>query len=154
MEKAVIHTKNAEETQKIAKKFAESVKKISSDNAVVIALEGELGAGKTTFVQGFMQSFGITEHVVSPTFVVMKMYAVKKETRHLVHIDCYRLDSPQEILHLGFENILQDRDAVILIEWAEKIKELLPEDAIWIKFEYGGKPEERILQIKNEKIKV
>src|SRR3989344_5105152 len=114
MEKTVIHTKNAEETQKIAKKFAESVKKIRSDNAVVIALEGELGAGKTTFVQGFMQSFGITEHVLSPTFVVMKMYAVKKETRHIVHIDCYRLDSPQEILHLGFENILQDPDAVIL----------------------------------------
>lgn len=148
MPKRAVYTKSAIETQKIARELAEDVKKIRSDNAVVIALRGELGAGKTTFVQGFLQNFGIKEHVLSPTFVVMKMYAGEKGARHLVHIDCYRLDSPQEILHLGFENLLRDRDAVILIEWAEKIKTLLPEDAIWIDFEYGEKPEERSMKIK------
>lgn len=149
-----VTTGSPAETKKVAALVANSV-----CPPVVIALEGELGAGKTTFVQGFARGLGVKEKIQSPTFVLLKIYKInpalarksgvkKGVARHLVHIDCYRIDSPQDLLHLGFKNLLKDKDAIILIEWAERIKKLLPRDAIRIKFRHGKKPHERVIDFK------
>ncbi len=147
-------TKSVGATQKIAATQARLlIRHLGStrNEAIVIALEGELGTGKTTFAQGFTRAFGVAERVLSPTFVILKIYPLdlKRSTpRHLVHIDCYRLDSPKDILHLGLGTLLKDRDAVVLIEWADRIKKLIPKNAIWIKFKHGKSPRERIIEIR------
>lgn len=143
-----IFSKSAKETQKIASLLAKGLEKSRPRNsAIVIALKGNLGAGKTTFVQSFARTLGIKENVLSPTFVLLKTYKIKNvlNFKHLTHIDCYRIDSPDELEHLGFSKILKDPDAVILIEWAEKIKKILPKDALWLKFDHGAKPNERTI---------
>ncbi len=138
----VIRTRSARDTRKVAALLASSIKA-----PAVIALEGNLGSGKTTFVQGFAAALGVKENVLSPTFVLMRTYQLKrfKRFKHLIHVDCYRLDSPQDLLHLGFKSLLQDRDAIILIEWADRVRQLMPKDAFWIKFTHGKKPRERII---------
>lgn len=161
--RAVI-TKSSRETKRIAALLARSIKPPQ-----VIALEGNLGAGKTTFVQGFARALGIKEKIQSPTFVLMKIYSIyssslsrryrRKSSRlrsnnkiyrpqHLVHIDCYRLGSPRDLTHLGFKNLLKDKDAIIIVEWADKIKNLLPKRSLWIKFKHGRKSHERTISIK------
>ncbi len=153
-------TTSAKQTQKIASLLAEEVTRAPRsvwDGARVIALTGDLGTGKTTFTQGFAQALGIKENVLSPTFVLMKIYGLRpriknkskriKNTgqgfRHLVHIDCYRITSPKDLLHLGFKELLKDKDAIILIEWADRVKKILPRAALWIKFSHGGKSRQR-----------
>lgn len=156
---AVITTKNATETQRLARILAKELRPAA--RARVIALQGELGAGKTTFAQGFARALGVTERVVSPTFVIMKTYGLRprvkdknkrikddnKIFRRLVHIDCYRLRSSKDILHLGFKEILKDKDAIILIEWTDRIKKILTRDTIWITLTHGVKPHQRIIAI-------
>lgn len=129
--------------------MAEEVKKYSGKSALVLALEGNLGAGKTTFTQSFAKSLGIKEKISSPTFVLMKVYKLPSSSynlKYFVHIDCYRLDSAKDLQHLGFKDLLMDKDAVVVVEWADRIKKILPKDTIWIKFEHGEKPDERILK--------
>lgn len=147
---AVITTTSAKQTQKVATLLASQVRGIETTHALVLALNGELGAGKTTFVQGFSRALGIKDRITSPTFVLMKIYklAQKKFTfKHLVHIDCYRIDRSDELLHLGLDEILGDPDAIILIEWANRIKKILPSDAITLNFGHGKKPTERTIAI-------
>lgn len=137
-------TKGPEETKKTAWLLAKEVK-----GHAVIALEGKLGSGKTTFVQGFAKTLGIMEKVLSPTFVLIKIYQFKRgQLKHLVHIDCYRLRSPKDLLHLGFRDLLKDKDSVVIIEWADRIKKLIPRGALRIKFQHGKNPAERIIKIK------
>lgn len=153
----VIQTKSAQETQKVAKMLAEETLKTELDHAVVIALQGDLGAGKTTFTQGFARALGIKENVLSPTFVILKTYqlpktyqlSAKSSSKYLVHIDCYRFDSPEDLVHLGFRQMMRDKDAIILIEWADRIRDILPSDAVWLAFEHGEKPEERSITVSN-----
>ena len=144
---SAITTRNAKETQKIASELAKKIATASSDRARVIALRGNLGAGKTTFVQGFARALGITDTLISPTFVLMKIYSVKrrKNLKHLVHIDAYRIETPREIEHLGLRELLNDKDAVILIEWAERIKKILPKNTQWITFSHTHTITERIV---------
>lgn len=131
-------TKGAAETKKAAATIAVEVVRAKHEKAFVVALEGELGAGKTTFVQGFARALGVKENVLSPTFVLMKIYKlpINFKLKHLIHIDCYRIDSPKDLLHLGFRDLLKDKDAIILIEWADRIRRLIPKDAVWIHFEH------------------
>lgn len=166
-------TRNANETKKFAARLARSVRPPK-----VIALEGDLGAGKTTFTQGFARALGIKERIQSPTFVLMKVYdisqtslrgasATKQSPRlsrparsgarndgtrgfgHLIHIDCCRLGPPKDLAHLGFKNLLKDKDAIILIEWADRIRKLLPRRTLRIKFKHGKNPHERMILISN-----
>lgn len=98
----------------------------------VIALEGELGAGKTTFVQGFAKGLGIKEKIISPTFVLIRQHKILPAGRQvLYHIDLYRIEN---LNGLGLEEILKDPENIALIEWAEKIKDLLPKDTVKISF--------------------
>ncbi len=122
-------TTGAQETQEIAAEFAKKIlRKKPGKSAVVLALSGDLGAGKTTFLQGFARGLGISEVVNSPTFVILKRF------KNFYHIDCYRLDEPKDILQLGFEEILKNPHNIIAIEWPEKIAGLLPKEIISIQF--------------------
>ena len=143
----IITTRSATETKKLASQSAKKIAATRSDHARVIALNGNLGVGKTTFVQGFAKSLGINETIQSPTFVLMKIYSVKrrKNLKHLVHIDAYRIETPREIEHLGLRELLNDKDAVILIEWADRIKKLLPKNTQWITFSHARTRTERII---------
>lgn len=152
---AEISTKSRKETQKIARLFAKKARPLNTKRAYVIALEGELGSGKTAFAQGFARALGIKAPVQSPTFVLMKAYRLdpQKKFKHFIHIDCYRLNSPQELLHLGFRDMLHDKDAIILIEWADRVRKIIPKHAFWIKFQHSIHSSVRILEFKMQKSK-
>lgn len=109
--------------------------KQDTEGAVVLALSGDLGAGKTTFVQTLAAALGVEEVVTSPTFVVMKQYPIEHEVfTELVHIDAYRIESVDEMRVLGFGTLCAKKRTIICIEWAERIKELLPLDTIHLTF--------------------
>lgn len=135
-------TLSAAGTKKLAKLLAQKL------NRSTIALTGDLGAGKTTFIQGFANGLGIKRSLLSPTFLIIRSYRLKtKNYKLLYHIDCYRLKKPAELTTLGFKGILADPKNIILIEWAEKIKKLLPKNTLWLKFSHGQKENERIIEI-------
>ena len=144
-----VTTRSAAETKKIASRIAKEIAEITSDHARVIALSGKLGAGKTTFTQGFARALGIAGPIQSPTFVLMKMYPLKRKRnlKHLIHIDAYRIETPHETEQLGLEELLGGKDIVMLIEWADRIKKIVPKDAVWIKFAYGENSNKRIIQV-------
>ncbi len=99
----------------------------TSQGAHVITLSGPLGAGKTTFVQMCAQILGVIETVTSPTFVVQKRYETTDvDFASLVHIDAYRIEDPQELAVLHFEELLQEPRTLIMIEWPERMAPLLP----------------------------
>ncbi|OUW78260.1 MAG: tRNA (adenosine(37)-N6)-threonylcarbamoyltransferase complex ATPase subunit type 1 TsaE [bacterium TMED217] len=129
------------ETKSFASEMAKKIKKGS-----IIALNGNLGSGKTTFTQGFAKGLGVEQHVGSPTFKLVSEYfgSIMK----LYHVDCYRLNSIEEFLNLGGENLLLPYDGVTLIEWANIIEELIPVDSIEIKFSrFKGNTKKRLLTI-------
>ena len=137
-----IHCNSEFETKNFASRFA---KKINAGS--VIALNGDLGSGKTTFSQGFAKGLGVDQHVGSPTFKLVSEYSGSK--MKLYHVDCYRLNSSEEFLNLGGENLLLPDNGITLIEWANIIQELLPEDVIEIVFSrIKGEPNKRLLKIR------
>lgn len=141
-------TNNSKQTQKLAEILAKEISfdEIQGKNAFVVALVGDLGSGKTTFTQGFVKGFGIKEKITSPTFVLMHRHYIKSKKKkirflnykNLYHFDCYRFDKPEEILTLGFKEIAANPENIVLIEWADKIKKLLPKNALKIKFKWLG----------------
>lgn len=104
----------------------------TKNGAAILALHGDLGAGKTTLVQMLAKSLGVMEEVTSPTFVIMKSYETKSvhNIDQLVHIDAYRIEESDEMRVLGFEGLLQTPNTLVCIEWAENIKDLLPKNII------------------------
>ncbi len=103
--------------------------------ATVLALHGDLGAGKTTFVQTLARTLGVSETVTSPTFVVMKSYELEADNfTSLIHIDAYRIETNDEMRPLGFTELLSQPKTLICIEWAEKIVELLPLGTLHLTF--------------------
>ena len=149
-------TKSYKETQKLGQNFAREILALSlpkgeNDSAAVLALCGNLGGGKTTFLQGFAKGLGIKEKILSPTFVIIKKFKVSnrpvvKSTlsrtfhdRYFYHFDCYRINNPEEILDLGFEKIISNPKNIVAIEWPEKIKKVLPKNIIKIDFKFSQK---------------
>ena len=143
-------TQNPSQTKNLGKILAEEILKFPAKRkkALILGLIGDLGGGKTTFLQGFAKGAGIKQRIASPTFVIIKRYKIQK-TRHriqnLYHIDCYRIQKPKEILDLGFKEIIFDPQNIVAIEWADKIKKILPQNTIWIKFEFISKNKRKIL---------
>lgn len=118
---------NLEETQKIAEDF---VIKLSPKDveATIVGLYGNLGAGKTTFTQSVCKALGVTDTVTSPTFVIEKIYELtNKNFTHLIHIDAYRIEKSSELISLGWKEITTDKNNLILIEWPEKVSDIMPE---------------------------
>jgi tRNA threonylcarbamoyladenosine biosynthesis protein TsaE len=113
-----IITFSYDETKKLGAEFVERVK--AGD---ALLLYGDLGAGKTSFVQGLAQGLGIKDRILSPTFVLQRIHEVPgKKINILNHIDLYRIDEPMEIESLGLEEIFDDKRAVTAIEWADRLK--------------------------------
>src|SRR3989338_8005494 len=110
-------TKSADETKKIAKELAQKI-----DHGV-IALVGELGAGKTTFTQGFAKGLGIKDKIISPTFVLIRQHQIHKLKKTLYHLDLYRLENLKDIKELAIDELAQDGN-IVLVEWAQKAKDL------------------------------
>lgn len=120
----------------------------ASQGAKVVALKGNLGAGKTTFIQGFAKALGVRGRIMSPTFILFRRYALDgKKYDNLYHFDLYRIHSVKDVEALGLKKIITDPKNIVLIEWPEKIKKLLPKNTIWINFEYGQKETERIIKV-------
>lgn len=130
---------------KETKTFAEELSKKIKQGQVV-ALIGDLGSGKTTFSQGFAKGLGIDQHVGSPTFKLVSEY--NGSYLDLYHVDCYRLNNFEEFLNLGGENLLLPNKGITLIEWADIIQELLPQETIEINFSrVKDNPNKRLLRI-------
>lgn len=120
---------------------------LSCQGGEILALSGPLGSGKTSLAQGLASGFKIRAKVNSPTFNIIKAYQVKNndKIKQFIHIDAYRLKSSQELLRLGVEDIFSDKDSVVLIEWAEKVKDILPVRAKRIRIDYYKKGKARII---------
>ena len=104
--------------------------------ALVFGLKGELGAGKTTFLQGFAKGLGIKNKIISPTFVIMNRFPIKKgKFTNFYHLDCYRIEDAKEMKNLEFEEIINNSKNIVCIEWPEKIKKALPKNINMIKFD-------------------
>ncbi len=123
----------------VAKVVLDEIKKVDGGAAAVLALHGDLGSGKTTFMQTLAKELGVTEAVTSPTFVVMKNYTLlDQHWVNLVHIDAYRIEEVDEMRPLRFADLLSEKDTIICIEWAEKITELLPANTLHLSFTIEG----------------
>jgi tRNA threonylcarbamoyladenosine biosynthesis protein TsaE len=126
-----------EETGQLAEELAKNMP------GRIFALVGDLGTGKTTFAQYFFKALGVTGSIVSPTFVIIKNY------QNIYHIDCYRLKNSQELLRLGFREIIEAPQNIVVVEWADKIRDILPKETIWLYFDHGRTADERIVRIES-----
>lgn len=123
---------SAADTAAVATEIRETLE--PSEQATVLALHGDLGAGKTTFVQALAHGLGVGEPVTSPTFVIRKDYPLTGSWDLLVHIDAYRLDDPAELERLGFAELCSLPRTLICVEWDERVTECLPDEAIHLSF--------------------
>jgi len=136
-------TNNLKETHELAANFWDFLKKeYSSREEInpVLALSGDLGSGKTAFVQGLAQAMGIKETITSPTFVLMKKYSICAEQelpwKELVHIDAYRLDSSQELQTVGWLELQIPQQYIIAVEWPERVEGALPAHTLQLQFRF------------------
>ncbi|MBU2028639.1 tRNA (adenosine(37)-N6)-threonylcarbamoyltransferase complex ATPase subunit type 1 TsaE [Patescibacteria group bacterium] len=151
-----VFTQSFRETQKLGKELAENL-----IPGQIMCLSGDLGTGKTTFVQGILKGLKVKGPYTSPTFVIMKQYHTTWNIKHgteknkllhapcsmlhdVYHIDAYRV-SDKDILNLGWEEIISQPDNLIVIEWAEKIKKIIPANARWINFFWEGEKKRKIV---------
>ena len=142
----IFQSSSSAATKKFAKELAQKIMKDGGGKkAVILALSGELGAGKTTFTQGFAAGLGMKGKVTSPTFILMRSSKIKN--KNFVHIDAYRAGAA-DFVKLGFKELAADNKNIILVEWADRLKKILPKSAIWLKFEHGKKENERTIKIK------
>ncbi len=117
--------------------------------AAIVALQGELGAGRHTFMQALARELGVSGPVQSPTYVLMKSYPINfGRFKKLVHIDAYRLDEPEQFSALKPEEFLADRAALVCIEWPERLEGVLPKPDLTLKFSSeGAKEGERFAEV-------
>ena len=140
-----ILTRNSKETKNLAKVLAGEIR-----GGEIICLSGDLGAGKTTFTQGLLEALGAEGPYTSPTFVVIKNYkgifnsqfSIHKQIE-INHIDAYRINE-KDLLELGWQDFAGKKDCVTIIEWPERVKNLIPTEALWISFEWLSENEREI----------
>jgi len=127
-----------EDIPKISSLVIKEILNKKEDKAVVVALFGELGSGKTTLTQQIAKQLGVKENINSPTYVIMKIYDINKNSlyydffKKIIHIDAYRLESSLELLKIGWEEIQKDENNLIIIEWPEKVNDIIPKDILKI----------------------
>ncbi len=143
-------TNNSKETKKLGKSLARVLKK-----GDLVCLYGDLGSGKTTFVQGLAEGLGIKQKIISPTFIIIKNYESplrsalqnfegQARVMNFYHIDLYRVENEKDLESLGIEEILNDSENIVVIEWAENLKEFLPKKRIDLKFAYESENKRKI----------
>lgn len=112
-------------------------------HAAVIVLEGELGAGKTTFAQGFARALNVKNAIKSPTFLIMREYKITTRSK-LFHIDCFRVKNSNDLTPLGIEQIMSNPHNIVLIEWPERIRDIIPKNNIRVHFDHISEHERKI----------
>ncbi|MFA5871764.1 MAG: tRNA (adenosine(37)-N6)-threonylcarbamoyltransferase complex ATPase subunit type 1 TsaE [Parcubacteria group bacterium] len=172
----IFDTINAAQTGKLGEMLAQELR-----GGEIICLSGELGSGKTTFAQGVLKGLGAKGPYTSPTFLVMKHYKkeitnsktqipnkfkisksqfqkkyqmldTRYQIQNIYHIDAYRVGA-KDILDLGWEEIIAGRNNIVIAEWAERIRSIVPKDAVWMKFEYNKENTRKISIAKSENLK-
>ncbi|MDD3118999.1 MAG: tRNA (adenosine(37)-N6)-threonylcarbamoyltransferase complex ATPase subunit type 1 TsaE [Victivallales bacterium] len=138
MNKQVVETFSERQTEEFAADLARQLQPGS-----VVALHGDLGAGKTVFSRGFARGLGITEPISSPTYTIIQEYKLPDE-RWFFHLDLYRIDNYIAALAFGVEEYLDNPDAFVVLEWPLRIKELLPPHTIHIQIEHIAEESRRI----------
>lgn len=144
----VFLSKSTEETQQFAEKFAKELK-----GGDIVLLYGNLGAGKTTFVQGLAKGLGISHRIISPTFIILRTYSLGNkekgiDIRNFYHVDLYRLQTDKEIEDIGLIDLMGKKENIVVIEWPEKLGLLMPKNAWQLKFKNNGE-DEREITVKN-----
>ena len=139
-------TTNQLQTKKLGEKFAKKILKTKPrEKSFVLGLEGDLGGGKTTFLQGFAKGLGIKEKILSSTFLIMRKFEIRNSKfENFIHIDCYRIKKPKEILALGFKEIISNPQNIVAVEWAGRIKKILPKNSLILKFQFLNKNSRKI----------
>ena len=136
----IAHTKSADDTRALAAELAAVARP-----GDLFLLAGDLGAGKTTFVQGFGRALSVNEPITSPTFVIVHTY---NGAFPVVHVDAYRLERLQELLDLGLGELL-DHEGVTLIEWGDAVIPALPPEFLEVRLELGDDDDERVLRLRS-----
>lgn len=121
-------SRSPEQTRRIGMRLGSALKK-----GDVLCLQGELGAGKTTFVQGIAQGWGSLDSVSSPTFIIVNIYR-RTDGAQLFHLDTYRLESQPEAEELDIDSMLSE--GILIVEWPERLGNLIPEERLWIKLDH------------------
>ena len=135
-----LHTKSDDDTREVGAAVAGVAQ---AGDTVLLA--GDLGAGKTTFTQGFGRALGVEDRVTSPTFTLVHQY--HGGSLPLVHVDVYRIEHLQEIVDLALPEVLDD-GAVVLIEWGDVAEPVLPADFLEVRIEFGGGDDDRLLRFR------
>jgi tRNA threonylcarbamoyladenosine biosynthesis protein TsaE len=140
-------TTSPEETQKVAAALVEQL-----HGGDILALEGDLGGGKTTFVQGIAQALGYSGPATSPTFTIMNLYPLADHPRdihQICHVDFYRLKNTEDLENVGIMDYLGDPKTLMVIEWAQRAAEILPPQTRHIQFHFDS-IDQRVITISSE----
>ncbi len=133
-------TKNSEETKRLGSEFAKLLKPGDT-----LLMYGDLGAGKTTFVQGLAEGLKISDRILSPTFVLQRIHKISSgKIKTLNHIDLYRLEGKQDIDSLGLNETVEEEQGITIIEWADRLSDFAPKQGYSLHFEYLGGDEREI----------
>ncbi len=142
---------SVEKTREIAAQLiremtAAKAGKLKNSQASVVALVGELGAGKTAFIQGLGEYLGVNQRILSPTFLIMRRFELTGQPKFsaLYHFDFYRTENESEILNLGYEEIVSSTANLVVVEWADRFKRLMPKEAVWVNLEWLGEQKRKI----------
>lgn len=136
----------------LAEKMLAANRRGGRRGAQVFTLQGDLGAGKTTFTQGFLRALGARSRVTSPTFVLMKRFPLANSAKKAgftdaYHVDAYRFRAAAESDALGLQDILRNPQSIVLVEWPERLGRLIPRSASRIRFAHGRNEDERRIVI-------
>ena len=132
-------TSSPKETENLGKDLAQKI----IGKKTIIGLIGELGGGKTTFIKGLAKGLGIKAKILSPSFVIYRRYKTKKNG-DFYHFDCYRTKGEKELLALNFKDVIFLPGIIVAIEWAGRIKKIMPKNTLWIIFEHIDKKKRKI----------
>lgn len=135
-----------EDLKNLAKEIIEKIKSQKVNRAVVLTLSGDLGAGKTTFTKEIAKHFKIKKEIISPTFVIMKIYEVKDDKfKNLIHIDAYRLEKGDDLKVLDWQRLINDKENLIVLEWPEMVESHIPDWSIKVNISHKDE-ETRIIE--------